>query len=180
MDVKNAKMGWGEGGGGGRGRLTSDVSALYPLLEYWNMEYGMPYALEKMEIANLVLQPLKHFISNTAIPLAHNPLTLWSCKIMWQMKTIISPLPQCLWLPNLVGWWLNLRGSYPSSHMTLWSCGLMRSHDKLETCLHYHNSYGYQTWWDGGIQCGASTSKLHDPLVTWSCGITWQTKTNIP
>ena len=30
-----------------------------------------------------------------------NPLATWSCRIMWQTKTIISPLKQCLWLLNL-------------------------------------------------------------------------------
>ena len=38
---------------------------------------------------------------------------------------IISPLSQCLWLPNLAGWWLTMRVSYPlKSHDPLitWSC----------------------------------------------------------
>ena len=28
-------------------------------------------------------------------------------------KNIVSPLPQCLWPPNLAGWWLTMRGSHP-------------------------------------------------------------------
>ena len=28
-------------------------------------------------------------------------------------KNIISPLPQCLWSPNLAGWWLTMRSSQP-------------------------------------------------------------------
>ena len=40
------------------------------------------------------------------------PLVTWSCKISWQTKTIIYPLPQCLWPPDLPVWWLTLRGSY--------------------------------------------------------------------
>ena len=35
-------------------------------------------------------------------------LITWSWKIMWQTKTIIPPQPQCLWPPNLLGWWCNL------------------------------------------------------------------------
>ena len=35
-------------------------------------------------------------------------------------KTIISPLSKCLWTPNLAGWWLTLRGSYPQSSMITW------------------------------------------------------------
>ena len=34
----------------------------------------------------------------------HNTLIAWSCKIMRQTKTIISPLPYWLWPPNLAGW----------------------------------------------------------------------------
>ena len=48
-----------------------------------------------------------------------NPLVMWSCKIKWQTKTIISPQPQHLWSPNLTGWWITLKGSYPFSHMSL-------------------------------------------------------------
>ena len=45
----------------------------------------------------------------------HDPLITFSCKITWHTKTIISPLPLFLWPwpPNLAGWWLTLRGSYP-------------------------------------------------------------------
>ena len=34
----------------------------------------------------------------------------------WQTKTVISPLLQCSWLPNLSGWWLTMRGSHLKSH----------------------------------------------------------------
>ena len=37
---------------------------------------------------------------------SHDLLNTWSCKITWQIKTFISPLPQCIWQPNLVGCWL--------------------------------------------------------------------------
>ena len=39
------------------------------------------------------LQPIK----------LHNPLITWSWDTL-QIKTIISPLSKCLWLPNLAGW----------------------------------------------------------------------------
>ena len=65
-----------------------------------------------------------HYISNTTMPMSDkfgrlvtdleglvrimlpDPFVTWSCKIMWQTKTIISPPPQCLWLLNMAGWWL--------------------------------------------------------------------------
>ena len=39
-----------------------------------------------------------------------DPLITGPCKIIWQTINI-SPLPEYLWPPNLVGWWLTLRGS---------------------------------------------------------------------
>ena len=60
-----------------------------------------------------------------------NPLIARSCKITWQTKTIISPLPWCLWPPDLAGVWLTMRGSHPYIQMTIWSRGLMRSCEKL-------------------------------------------------
>ena len=41
----------------------------------------------------------------------HHPLITWSCNITWQTKTILSPLAQSLWPPNLLGWWYTLSGS---------------------------------------------------------------------
>ena len=39
-------------------------------------------------------------------------------------KNIISLLTQCLWPPNLAGWWLIMRGSCPYNHdlLIMWSC----------------------------------------------------------
>ena len=72
-----------------------------------------------------------HFMFTTIVPLAtklgtmityldrflplksHDSLITWSYEITWQTETIISPIPQCLWLQNFVGWWLNLSGSHP-------------------------------------------------------------------
>ena len=48
-------------------------------------------------------------------------------------KNIKSPLPHCLWLLNLAGWWLNMRGSHWESHIALSLSSLMRSRDKLKT-----------------------------------------------
>ena len=40
---------------------------------------------------------------------SHDPLIICSYKITWQTKTIISQRLECLWSPNMVGWWLTLR-----------------------------------------------------------------------
>ena len=72
---------------------------------------------------------LNHYISTTRIAIAtklwrmvtcfdgflpkklHDRFFTWSCEFAWQTKTVISPLSQCLWPPNLVGWWFILQGS---------------------------------------------------------------------
>ena len=65
---------------------------------------------------------LKHCISTIRVPMttkrgrtvtyldgllpikSYHPLIKWPCETTWQAKTIISPLPQCQWPPNLAGW----------------------------------------------------------------------------
>ena len=48
-------------------------------------------------------------------------------------KNIISPLPQCRWLPNSAEWWLTKKGYHQLNYMTLWSGGFARSRDKLNS-----------------------------------------------
>ena len=36
--------------------------------------------------------------------------------VTWQIKSVISPLSQVLWTPNVAGWWLKMR-----EHHALWS-----------------------------------------------------------
>ena len=86
---------------------------------------------------------------------SYNRLAAWSCKITSLTKTIISPIPQCLWLPNLKGWWLTLRGSYPC-YSTFSLRRLPRSCDNIKPFHpHFHNAYGHQIWqecalsWEG-------------------------------
>ena len=50
-------------------------------------------------------------------------------------------------------------------HMTLWSSGRGRTHDKLKSLyLCYHNPYGLQTWEDGDLPWEASTRKVTCPF----------------
>ena len=74
----------------------------------------------------------------------------------------ISPLPQCLWPPNLAGWKFTVRGSHPLSHMTLWSLGLARTRYKLKLYLYYHIAYGHKTWQNVNLNWMAPAHK-----VTW-------------
>lgn len=56
-----------------------------------------------------------------------DPLVTWSWKVMWQTKTIISILTQCLQPPILGGAWLITRVLPIESRKILWSRGHARS-----------------------------------------------------
>ena len=84
---------------------------------------------------------------------SYDPLIMWSWKIKWQTKIIISPLVLMstklgsvhpgtilLGMKHICCLW---------NHMTFWSRGLMRSRDKLKpSYLHYHDLYNHQIWQD--------------------------------
>ena len=90
---------------------------------------------------------------------SHDPSITWFCIIPKQTKTVIYLLPQCLWPPNFVGWWLILRSFFPYDHMAK-SRRLARSRGKLKTYLHYQNVYGHLTWQGVDIQWRAPTHNI--------------------
>ena len=61
-----------------------------------------------------------------------------------------------------VTWTVTMTGSNPYSHLTLWSCILTRSLDKLKAYFHFQNAYAHQTWQDGNLPWGAPIHK-----ITW-------------
>ena len=99
-------------------------------------------------------------------------------KITVFAKMFISQLSQWLWPPNLVEWWIIIRGSYPSNHSPLWSPNLPRSLNKLKSLNpHYHSACSNQTREDRDLLWEASSRNViwsFDHMVV--CLITWQTK----
>ena len=57
----------------------------------------------------------RQFSSKTIV--LESLLSYGSSKITWKNKTIVSPLPQCLWPLDFAEWWLTMRGSHPKKHM---------------------------------------------------------------
>ena len=81
----------------------------------------------------------------------------------WQIQTIIFLLPHCLWPPKLARWRLSW------IYSILWS----RENNYISTTT---NSMATEL---GSIVTyfkGLLPFKLQDSYVTWSFGITWQTK----
>ena len=110
----------------------------------------------------------------------HDPLTTWSREVTWQVKSLISPIPQSLWPPILTRRWLMMRITQPLCHMTLWP----------------RVTWSHVTKWELSISSSKSSmiNKLsrvvtndqgnspivsHDSLTTKSREVTWQTKNKI-
>ena len=92
-------------------------------------------------------------------------------------KTIISPLPWCLWPPNLVRSWRTMRNSRsikPHDPLITWSCMITW---KIKTLyLQYYSTYGHKTCESGDIPLGALTHTVKWSFITWSCEVPWQIK----
>ena len=43
----------------------------------------------------------------------HDQMIKWPCEIAWQTKNITSSLPEWLWPPIILRWWLTLRDYHP-------------------------------------------------------------------
>ena len=89
------------------------------------------------------------------------PLVTWFYEIKWQTKDFISLLLQCLWPPNLAGWWLTC---YPRCYSTFWSCDFAKSRDKLKayistTMMSITTNFAR----DVTDHKGVPPIKLHDP-----------------
>ena len=98
-------------------------------LPWWAPAQKVAWHFDHVVLWNLVTNR-NNYISTTTLPmifklaklvtchegllpifLLHHLVT-WSCKIMWETKTIMPPLPQYLWPQNLAGWWLILIDFY--------------------------------------------------------------------
>lgn len=57
----------------------------------------------------------------------------------------MSPLPECLWPPNLAGWWLAKRGSHdlPRDPLITWPCKI--TWQAIAITSFYRNVYCYKT-----------------------------------
>ena len=92
------------------------------------------------------------------------------CKGIKNILAAVSLLPQGLWPLNVAKRWLTIRNLNPLNHTTLWTRGHVRSRDKSKIFyVHYHNTYGHQTWQGGCIQWGASIHKVTKTI--WSRGL---------
>ena len=115
----------------------------YDSLLWWPRTHNVTWALYLVVLWGHVTN-WNHYISTTRVSIAaklgrmityfdgllpiksFDPLITWPYEMTWQTKSIISPIPQCLWPPNLVGCWLILMECKLSNHLGLSSHGLAR------------------------------------------------------
>ena len=96
------------------------VSRSYPFSHLILWLRGLPRSRDKLKttISPLTLSMattlgrIMTYLERLLAIKSHVPLVMWSCKMTWQTKIIISPQPQCLWPRNLSWWWPSLRGSW--------------------------------------------------------------------
>ena len=121
------------------------------------MSLTCPSALEKIVLADLS----EHMESSSSTT-----------------NNILSPQPQCLWLPKMTRWWFTVKGSHPQSHLTLWSHGLARSHEKQNPLISTITIYMTTKLGSVATYCKeVSSIKSQNPLITCFSKILWQIKT---
>ena len=69
---------------------------------------------------------------------------------------------------------INISGRFKQKHLE--SCPLITK----TWYFHYNSALGKQPWQCDDYHEGLPPIKAHDPLIIWSCEITWQTKTISP
>lgn len=83
--------------------------------------------------------------------------TLFPCWVTQQINNTISLFPQNLHPPNLMLWWLRVRGSHLPNHMSLSSFSHVISRDKMKTLyLHFYKTYKHQIWHGSDLVLGSS------------------------
>ena len=93
--------------------------------------------------------------------------------ISWQIKYVISPLPQWLWLLNLAGWFYTVMSLIRQSRNIYWSsCKLMGM---------WQTKYVISLLPQGLVKVVSYYNELppiksDNPLNTWSFEITWHIK----
>ena len=96
-------------------------------------------------------------------------LTLWSSYDVTNGKRFISTSARP-WQPNFTESWVLTPVYYPSSHITCWWSGQVRSHDKWQMLyIIFHVSCCYHIWQKIGLwlRVKCPTTKPHIPSTTW-------------
>ena len=101
-----------------------------------------------------------------------HPLVRWSCEIMCQTKTIISPLS----LSRMVTYLDILLPIQSNDHINTWFSKIMWQTKNISyTTKPITSKHGkmmiYLEW--------LLPKKLHDHIITWFCRITWQILTRL-
>ena len=83
--------------------------------------------------------------------------------VTWQIKDVISPLSQGLWISNLAGWWLRLKGPNPQSHVTHWSKGVWQIKGIISPLSQGLWTPNLAGWWLRMRECHPQTHPTNQP-----------------
>ena len=61
---------------------------------------------------------------------SHSPLIRWTCKVMWNIRSVIFLRQEGLRPPNLTRSWLTMKIFHQQSYTTLWALGHVKPSDK--------------------------------------------------
>ena len=116
---------------------------------------------------------------------SHNPLITWSCKNIWNIRSVIFLLQQVLGPPNLLRWLttpnvllsLSIRSFHLQSYAIIWTRGHVKLRDKLKTlspfsqCLRPPKPGRVATFNEE-----LPSIKSGDSLIAWSYKITYKVR----
>ena len=94
------------------------------------------------------------------VPWPFNYVALW-----YHMSNILSPLPQCLWPPNLALWWYTMR-----SYKVTWCYNSCEVTQQIKCVISPFPTY-MERWW---ITMGLPSIKPHNSLNLWLQEVAWQ------
>ena len=104
-----------------RGRMVAYFEWLTPIKSRDPLISGFARSPEKLNISCLCyhktmvikLGKVVSYLKGFPHIKSHYPLSTWLHEVAWQMKYVISLLPQGLWLLDVARWWLIMRGFQP-------------------------------------------------------------------
>ena len=115
------------------------------------------------------------FLRRLLLTESHDPLITWSCEINWEIKDVLSSLPQCLWPPHWPGGDIQWRA--PTHQITWYFSHVVSWGQKWNTLYLYfqlindHQTLQVVTYYEG-----FAPTKSYDSLNKWSRKAMWKIK----
>ena len=87
--------------------------------------------------------------------------------VTWQIKDVILPLSQGLWILNLAGWWQTMKGPHPQNHVTHWSSGHVTNQKRCIYTFTRPMDNNLAIWWLKMRELHLHVTWHIDHVATW-------------